>query len=265
MGPGRRFRDGAVGVALVLVLVACAGGATDAPDPADFSEIAVGEPVMTADPTGTSAILTVSTSVEAVCAVAFGETERLGSLATDQDMGGRGHSEHNAVLTELTPDTDYFYRLQGVGPDGRLYQSELFRFRTPVAAAAEAPGESVAVGSNVIDVSSEFSDAFAAGNAVDGNPATEWSSAGDGDDAYIVIDLGRVVQVVAVAFRTRSMGDGTATTETFTVTVDGGTTYGPFGTGVASVGFEGRVVRFDVHTSTGGNTGAAEVAVYAGP
>ena len=47
--------------------------------------------------------MTVATSVEAVCAVAYGETEALGRLATDQDMGGAGHSDDAAVLTELTP------------------------------------------------------------------------------------------------------------------------------------------------------------------
>ena len=152
-----------------------------------------------------------------------------------------------------------------MGPDGRLYQSQLFEFKTPVGAGKQVPGENVAVGAEVVDVSSEFSEAFSAANAVDGNPATEWSSAGDGDEAYLVIDLGRAVKAMAVGFNTRSMVDGTATTETFTVTVDGDTTYGPFAAGIAEVSFEGRIIRFEVVHSTGGNTGAAEVEVYASP
>lgn len=248
-----------------LVLAACRGSSQDEPTIADFSQIASSEPVMTPDPSGISATLTVSTSVDAVCAVAYGETEQLGKLATDQDMGGVGHSEHNAVLTGLQPDTTYVYRLQGVGPDGQLYQSELFEFTTPPASETQTPGENVAVNAELVEVSSEFSASFSAGNAIDGNPATEWSSAGDGDEAYLVVDLGRVVKAVGVAFRTRSMTDGTATTETFTVTVDDEMTYGPFPVGLAEVSFEGQIVRFDVDTSTGGNTGATELEVYEGP
>ena len=247
---------------LAAVLSACAGA--DGGSVLDFSEIAIGEPVMTPAASGSTATLTVATTVDAVCAVAYGETEALGRLATDQDMGGAGHADHAAVLTGLTPDTEYFYRLQGVGPGGRVYQSELMTFRTPAPDASRGGDGNVAVGAAVVDVSSEFSDAFAAANAVDGDLATEWSSQGDGDDGYITIDLGRQVHVTAVGFETRSMTDGTATTEAFTVTVDR-VTYGPFDIGVAGVEFTGRVIRFDVERSTGGNTGAQEVQVFASP
>lgn len=216
---------------------------------------------MTPAASGRTATLTVETSIDAVCAVAFGETEALGNLATDQDMGGVGHDDHSAVLTGLTPDTEYFYRLQGVGSDGRLYQSDLMTFRTPPGDAAPTEDANLARGAMIVDVSSEFSAAFAAVNAVDGDPATEWSSRGDGDDAYITIDLGRPVVVTAVAFETRSMADGSAIAETFTVTVDG-VTYGPFDVGLAPVDFTAQTIRFDVATSTGGNTGAHEIAVF---
>ena len=247
---------------LAVTAAACGGGEQSI---ADFSEIAEGDPVMTADASGTSAVLTVSTSLDAVCAVAYGETEALGGLATDQDMGAGGHSDHSARLTGLSPDTRYFYRLQAVGADGRLYQRALFEFRTPIAPDVATPGRNVAVGAIVLEFSSEFSSAFAAANAVDGDLATEWSSAGDGDDAYVVIDLGRATDVVAVGFQTRSMGDGSATTTTFTVTVDGGETFGPFAAGIGAVEFSGQVIRFDVDSSTGGNTGAAELEVYERP
>jgi hypothetical protein len=67
------------------------------------------------------------------------------------------------------------------------------------------------------------------------------------------------------------MLDGTAITETFSVTVDDSVTFGPFpaGTAVAPsfgpVGTNGRVVRFDVDTSTGGNVGAVEIRVFGRP
>ena len=82
-------------------------------------------------------------------------------------------------------------------------------------------------------MSSEFSDGFAAANAIDDSGTTEWSSAGDGDDAFITIDLGDERDIAGVEFITRSMLDGTAITETFTVTIDDGDTFGPFPAGTA--------------------------------
>lgn len=243
---------------LVLLVTACGGTSADAPR--DFTEIAVSEAVMTPAPSGVSATLTVTTSIEAVCAVAFGTTEALGRLATDQDMGGIGHSDHHAVLTDLEPDTEYFYRLQGVTADGELFQSELMTFETPAGGEAQDDGN-VAVGASIVDVSSEFSASFAAALAVDGDRNTEWSSRGDGDDAFITIDLGMPVDVTAVGFDTRSMSDGSATTEMFSVTADG-VAFGPFAVGTAAVTFTAQVIRFDVEASTGGNTGANEIQVF---
>lgn len=157
---------------LVAFIAAACGTTTDSrPQVFDFAEIAEAGPVIESDPSGTLATLEVSTSIDAVCAVAFGDTDSLGSLATDQDMDAAGHSDHRVLLGGLTPDTEYFYRLQGVGVDGRLYQSELLTFHTNPAAEA-LPGRNVAVDGQVVGVSSEFSDDFAATNAIDGNPAT---------------------------------------------------------------------------------------------
>ncbi|MEX1209102.1 MAG: discoidin domain-containing protein [Acidimicrobiia bacterium] len=251
-------------LALLTILAAGCGSSPGSDQEVfDFGDIAAAGPVIEPHPSGTSATLRVTTSIDAVCAVAFGETAALGMLATDQGMAGTGHADHEVVLGGLAPDTEYFYRLQGVGADGRLYRSELLTFRTPLATEA-LPGANVAQGATVLEVSSEFSDAFGAVNAIDGDPATEWSTAGDGDDGYLVIDLGRAVDVVAVGFHTRSMSDGTATTEAFTVTVDGDDIYGPFPVGRSDVSFTGQIIRFDVTTSTGGNTGAAEIEVFAG-
>jgi hypothetical protein len=245
---------------MAIIATACQA-APDAEQVAEFAEIAAAGPTIDPHPSGTAATLQVTTTIDAVCAVAFGETESLGRLATDQEMGAAGHSDHEVLLGGLQPDTEYFYRLQGVGIDGRLYRSDLLTFRTPPASET-LPGENAAAGAAVVDVSSEFSETFGAANSVDGDLATEWSSNGDGDGAYLVIDLGREVDVVAVGFHTRSMSDGTATTETYTVTVDDTDTYGPFPVGRAEVNFTGRIVRFDVDTSSGGNTGATEIEVF---
>ncbi len=72
--------------------------------------------------------------------------------------------------------------------------------------------------------------------------------------------------MTGIGFRTREMSDGTSITETYTVTIDDGETLGPFdaGPGLAVTDFSasGRVFRFDMETTTGGNTGAVEIEIY---
>jgi hypothetical protein len=256
--------------AALLVLAGCGGTEPSASGEQVLAaeQVFAEEPVVTPDASGTTAVLRVTTELDMACAVVFGRDESLGDgIATDADMGGGAHTDHQAVMTGLEPGTQYFYRVQGSGSDGNLYRSDLMSFRTPVADAARSPGENVSLGATVVDVSSEFSADFRADAAIDGNLATEWSSAGDGDDASITLDLGRVVSVVGIALRSRSMSDGSSVVETFTVTVDDGQTYGPFEAGtagaVAQVAFTGQVLRIDADRTSGGNTGAAEIEVYA--
>jgi hypothetical protein len=250
-------------VFLGLALIGCSSGQLDEDGIGDFSEIAESDPVIELDPTGSSAALRVTTTLNAVCAVAYGTDGPFGSIATDQDMGsGGGHSVHRPVMTGLLPGTEYRYRLQGVAADGRIYRSEVMTFTTPSTTTGDF-GANVAVGAAVTEVSSEFSADYSAVNAVDDDLATEWSSRGDGDDAFITIDLGEMVDITAVGFRTRTMSDGSATTETFTVEVDGAL-YGPFPAGgtPSEATFRGRMLTYRVHTSSGGNTGAVEVEAY---
>ena len=77
----------------------------------------------------------VDTTVSVVCAAAYGTTSSYGQLATDSDMAGAGHQNHHPILTNLEPDTEYHTRLQGIGPDGTLYQSQDYTVRTPPAQA----------------------------------------------------------------------------------------------------------------------------------
>ncbi len=247
---------------LVTVTAACAGNGA-ASDVRSFAGIAASGPEIVVDPSGTSAVLTVETTIEAICAVSFGIGDPEGRIATDQDMEAAGHRQHRVVLGRLEPDTEYAYRIQGVGVDGFLYRSDVLTFRTPPTGDA-ASAANIALGTVISEVSSEHSSDFAAANAVDGDLSTEWSSRGDGSEAYITIDLGAETSVAAVAFRTRQMADGSALTTAFTVTDDAGSSHGPFPAGPepVPVTFMTRYVRFDVAESTGGNTGAAEVEVY---
>ena len=266
-----RVAGAVVAVALVVVaplLVFRLLDSAPAGTPSSFSAIQVSPVAFVYGADGRTATLHVRTSIKSICAIAYGTSAARGQLATDPGMAASGDQNHAAFLTGLTPHTRYLYQMQAVGIDGRLYQSAVYTFHTP-AAVRRTAGKDLAIGATVLKVSSVFSPDFAAKNAVDGDPATEWATQGDGNRAFITIDLHHTVRVSAVAFRTRSMGDGTAITKTYTATVDGKKTYGPFkaspGSGVNRVVFTGRIIRFSVVQSTGGNTGASEVAVYGKP
>lgn len=225
----------------------------------DFAEIAAGEPRVELDPSGTAATLTVSTTVPAACSVVFGTDETFGAIATDMDMAGGAHTDHHPMLSPLAPGTTYLYRLQGTAADGTLYVSRVMSFRTP---DAPATGADLAREATIADVSSEYGAGWEATRAIDGDLATEWSSRGDGDDAFLTLDLGAPKAIGSVGWDTRSMTDGTAVTETFTLTADG-VEIGTFPAGPATVPvtLTAQVLRFDVASSTGGNTGAREIVV----
>ncbi len=130
-------------------------------------------------------------------------------------------------------------------------------------------------GASVAGVSSNYGggandSAFGAANALDGDPATEWSSAADGDGAWIDVELPSVTNVTSVGFWTRTMGDS-AQVNSFQVTTDRGETYGPFSVDGATIiyrfdtRFTARRLRFELLDTTGGNTGALEIEVYGDP
>ena len=168
-------------------------------------------------------------------------------------------------MTGLEPGTTVLYRVQGTAADGTMYVSDVEQFSTGGEAAGASPTK-LSVGATVVEFSSEFNANFAAGNAIDGSLASEWSSQGDGNDAFIVIDLGTAADVTGFGFRTREMSDGTSITNRYTVTVDGDETLGPFeagvGLSVSQVEVTGQVFRFDLVDTTGGNTGAVEIEIY---
>jgi hypothetical protein len=264
---GIRYRHVFAAATMLLAAAACSG---DEEETAGIEPIEPIEPILaseiiiTADPSGTTATLTVDTNIPVACAVIYGTDSTFGSIAVDNDMQGGAHQDHGPLLTGLTPDTDYDYVLQGSDAAGTVYRSDTLTFRTPPADESGI-GVNIAPTGIVTGASSEFSDTFAADNAIDGNLATEWSTAGDGDDAWIEIDLGEVHDIIGVAFRTREMTDGTAITNTFDVTIDG-ERRGPFPTGADPVMLEepvtGRTLRIDAEQTTGGNTGATEIEIY---
>ena len=279
-----RFKQGkltlfALFASIALVAAACSSSSSDS-EVIDFSEIQSSDFEFTVDANGV-AKMNVTTNIDAVCSIAWGETEALGTIGTDLDMGGTAHDDHEVLLVGAVPGETYQFRVQGSDADGNLFQSELASFTLPEIPTSDESmggdedmavhGDNLAEGAAVVAVSSVFSDAWSGENAVDGDMSTEWATAGGGDDAFIEIDLGSSQDVIGVEFITRTMGDGTATTTEYTVTVDGGEVFGPFSAGdpsdnrFAEALFAGQVLRFDVVSSTGGNTGAIEVRAFASP
>jgi len=252
--------------AAALLVTGCSNSDSD-----DSARIEPIEPILAgdieivADPSGTSATFAVDTTIPVACAVIYGTDDSFGSIAVDNDMQGGAHQDHGPLLTGLMPDTEYQYVLQGSDTSGTIYRSDTLTFRTP-AAADSGFGPNIATNGTVTAVSSEFSDAFAADNTIDGDVSTEWSTAGDGNNAWIEIDLGQAHEITAVSYRTRQMTDGTAITNTFTMTIDG-QTLGPFTVATTLITLDdpvtGQVVRFDADQTTGGNTGATEIEIYA--
>lgn len=253
-----------------LALAGCGGsGGGGAASVRDFRAVEVGKTQVQVAPDGRSAVVRVQTRPPTVCAVAYGDTASLGSIANDPGMGGHAIARHTVVLSGLTPNTSYRFRLTATDAQGRVFQTrELATFETTPSKAAAAAGRDIAVGAKVVSVSSQYGAGYGAANAVDGSLSTEWSSTGDGDRAFVTIDLGAERKIAGVGFLTREMSDGSAIAKTFAVVVDGGKRYGPFRAGTrldprtAPVSFTGRRLRFEVVTSTGGNTGAAEIQVF---
>ena len=180
--------------------------------------------------------LPIHTRVPVACTVVYGTTPEFGSLTLDQDMAGGTHSDHNPLLQGLEPETEYYFRVQGVDDDGNIYLSEVMTFSTPSLDSSGTETKNLASpenGAEIVGFSSAFGGAglnerWGASSAFDDNPNTEWSSAGDGNDAWVEIELAQRALIESVDFQTRSMSDGTAIALAFTITTDSGEVFGPF-------------------------------------
>jgi hypothetical protein len=258
------------------LLASCAGGGT-ALEARSIDEVTANEPLQVVDITDQDAVLQFESAIPLACSVIYGESTDYGTIATDQDMAGGAHSDHHPLLMGLKPDTTYHFRVQGTDANGNFYISRDMTFRTLEASgSAETNFASLDAGAQVVDVSSNFGGAanderWGANGAIDGNRGSEWSSDGDGDDAYLTINLIQPIQLSAIEVWSRSMGDGTAQVLSFTITTDAGETFGPFqlndaeGSHRFELATEAKQIRFDVEASTGGNTGLVEFAVYGTP
>jgi hypothetical protein len=268
--------DGAV----PLLAAACGGSDNDesatAVEVRPFEQVQDSKLVFEADSTDPSrAVFRVATTEPMVCAIVWGEDGSFGRFNNSLSMNGTGITDHNVVLPDVEAGVTYSHVVQGTTADGTLYRSDIGTFTIDRATTATTgpgsakQGENLAPGATIGAVSSEFSDAFAVEHAIDGDTDTEWATAGDGDDGYVTLDLGSPQGIAAVEFVTRSMGDGSAVTSTYTVTIDGANPLGPHPAGTiadpqpANLDTRGQIVRLDVESSTGGNIGAVEIRILA--
>ncbi|NQV79936.1 MAG: discoidin domain-containing protein [Alphaproteobacteria bacterium] len=239
-----------------------------------IAEVAEGALPEVAEITHQDAVLRFRSNIPLACSVVYGETAAFGQIAVDQDMNGGAHENHHPLMANLLPDREYHFRVQGVATDGRVFVGETQTFRTAAAPRdARANLASLREGARVAAVSSNWSNqpndgSFGANSAIDGQRGSAWSSNGDGDGAFIVVELPKRARIGEVEVWTRSMSDGTAQTYKFTLTTDDGLELGPFELPDASkpyrfaVDVEAKTLRLDVVESSGGNTGLVEFAVY---
>lgn len=228
------------------------------------------------DITAQSAFVTLKTSAPAFCQVNYGLTSQYGQM---QRMSMSGPmTDHRILLPGLTPDATYHVRLTAVDVQARVYQSADLTFKTAKTASAKPRGENVAslqAGAKVVGVSSNYeggsnSSTFGADQAIDGNPGTEWSSDGDGNKAWIEIELAKAYHLTAIGFWTRTMGTS-AQIERFEVVADGKRRLGPFTVPSAAgihyfpIDVQAKRLRINVLKSSGGNTGAVEIEAIAAP
>lgn len=226
------------------------------------------------DITASEATLVFVSDIPLACSIVYGKTTDYGMLTLDRDMNGGTHTDHHPFILNLEPDTVYHYRLQGSAEDGTIYMSEDMTFRTPPAdSVAEINLASLEDGAQVVAVSSNYGgaandEAWGANSAFDGHRGTEWSSDGDGNDAFVEIQLAQQAHLDAVEVWTRSMSDNTAQIFKFTLTTDTGEVLGPFALADAEQAYRfevdvtARTLHLDVVDSNGGNTGLVEFAAY---
>lgn len=239
----------------------------------DLSKVTEGVEPAIVDIKATEARLTFVSSVPLACSVVYGKTPEFGAVAIDANMNGGAIIDHNPILTDLEANMLYYYRVQGTDAQGNLYWAAMSNFTTAIEGVSDTNLLSMDNGATVTAVSSNFAgaqndQAWGANSAIDGSTHSAWSSAGDGNDAFIEIALAQAEPIETIKVWSRSMGDGTAQILSFTISTDNGEVLGPFvlpNTQQAhqfTINRSSASIRLDVVSSTGGNTGLIEFSAF---
>ena len=227
------------------------------------------------------AVVTFDTSVATSCEAEYGTSaDALDLRATDPDMAeGELSVDHEVPLEDLAADAEIFWRARAEAADGTVAYSDVMSFRTAMMdEGPDIPLQNFAVEADVTEVSSNFGggdndSTWGISNAFDGAMSTEWATNGDGDDAYVTVDLGQVRKVTHFAFRSREMTDGTSIIQSVQLRFDGADPIGPFETPDPDERYvfqlenaqSAQVITLEAVTTTGGNTGAKEIEFLGTP
>jgi len=255
---------------IASLLIGCGG--EEAAGPIVFEDLRIEE--LSSD----RAVARFTTSVPTECEIEYGiEISTMDLSAVDPDMEeGELAIDHNVAMEDLEAETMYFWRARATNADGVTEYSEALSFTTlstddPTAGLTNVA--TMAQGASIAEVSSNWggsiSGSFGANLLIDGMMSSEWSSAGDGDDAYVTVDLGQSRKLELVGYRSRKMSDGTSIVTSIEI-MAGGNTYGPFSTPDPDQRYvfeldppaQDDQVRLNVVTSSGGNTGGKELQLY---
>jgi hypothetical protein len=214
--------------------------------------------------------------MKVLASTALGKTKKFGRLVRLPKT--RPFRTHSIDILGLEPGIKYFTETVLIDTRGDLYRSEIRTFTTLEEKETANYGENWArleKGGSISGVSSNWggdpSGTFGAKNAIDGDPGTEWSSQGEGNEAWIEIKLPGKIEISAIGFWTRTMGDTGQISKIRAIT----------GTGKLLGEFQvpsadelhvyqvphstADIVRFEVLESSGGNTGAREIKVFGTP
>jgi len=210
-----------------------------------------------------------------LASTALGETKKFGRLVRLPKT--TPFRKHSLNVLGLKSGTEYFTETLLIDTGGNLYRSETQTFTT-LEGEKTNYGEnwaSLDKGGSVSAVSSNWgggpSGAFGAKNAIDGDPGTEWSSQGEGNEAWIEIKLPGKIEISAIGFWTRTMGETGQISKLRAITGTG-KLLGEFQVPSADElhvyqvsQFTADKVRFEVLESSGGNTGAREIKIFGIP
>ncbi len=263
-------------ITIVLVGIAVVATRANAVQPLERLPGGISSSPSIEEVTDTSVIIALKTGAPAFCQVNYGTSTEYGQMRRMSMSGPM--TDHRIQLPGLQPDTVYHFRLTAVDAAARIYQSADLTFKTHPTASSKPTGENVAslsAGARVVGVSSNYggegnAGTYGANHAIDGDPNTEWSSNGDGDKAWIEIELARKYHLTAIGFWTRTMGSS-AQIQQFEVVADSKVRLGPFTLPDASgihyfpVDLTAKRLRFNVLKSSGGNTGTVKIEAIAVP
>lgn len=263
---------------LLIILIAAVATACSEPERVPVTEIQFND-LRIEEISATEAVVRFTTSVPTSCLVNFG---------TDPDTLDRQETammdepyaiDHEVWLTDLEPETTYHLRPYGEAEDGTTATGELYDFGTLTEVVDDNRFNAAMMdnGGAIMDVSSNWAGApndgtFGANLAIDGNIGTEWSSDGDGDDAEVTIGF-NVSHIVGFAFRSRKMTDGTSIVRSVQLFDDADNDLGTYETPdpdqtyefMFDAPVETTSIRFEAVETSGGNTGAKEIMVWASP